>query len=157
MCVCVLNACMYVRMGAGGCAAAAGPVERVYLSAPIVAIRGKEANLTAVVWPSHSRTLTFFWWFDNSSEVRSFSSSHYCPHSFCPVCCSLLRPLDILVLLFTKRKSTELSHKSCKMRLRVTGLCLPGGFKMMARGIYLSCSLCILQQTLIIQYVKTCV
>uniref|UniRef100_A0A3B5AL67 VPS10 domain-containing receptor SorCS3-like n=1 Tax=Stegastes partitus TaxID=144197 RepID=A0A3B5AL67_9TELE len=44
------------------------PVERVYLSAPIVAIRGKEANLTAVVWPSHPRTLTFFWWFDNSSE-----------------------------------------------------------------------------------------
>uniref|UniRef100_A0A8C4HZL4 Sortilin related VPS10 domain containing receptor 3b n=1 Tax=Dicentrarchus labrax TaxID=13489 RepID=A0A8C4HZL4_DICLA len=44
------------------------PVERVYLSAPIVAIRGKEANLTAVVWPSHTRTLTFFWWFDNSSE-----------------------------------------------------------------------------------------
>ncbi|XP_031612707.1 VPS10 domain-containing receptor SorCS3 [Oreochromis aureus] len=44
------------------------PLERVYLSAPIVAIRGKEANLTAVVWPSHTRTLTFFWWFDNSSE-----------------------------------------------------------------------------------------
>uniref|UniRef100_A0A3Q3MYC9 Sortilin related VPS10 domain containing receptor 3b n=1 Tax=Mastacembelus armatus TaxID=205130 RepID=A0A3Q3MYC9_9TELE len=44
------------------------PVERVYLSAPIVAIKGKEANLTAVVWPSHTRTLTFFWWFDNSSE-----------------------------------------------------------------------------------------
>ncbi|XP_075894513.1 VPS10 domain-containing receptor SorCS3 [Nelusetta ayraudi] len=44
------------------------PVERVYLSAPIVAIQGKEANLTVVVWPSHSRTLTFFWWFDNSSE-----------------------------------------------------------------------------------------
>uniref|UniRef100_A0AAX7SEW5 PKD domain-containing protein n=1 Tax=Astatotilapia calliptera TaxID=8154 RepID=A0AAX7SEW5_ASTCA len=44
------------------------PLERVYLSAPIVAVRGKEANLTAVVWPSHTRTLTFFWWFDNSSE-----------------------------------------------------------------------------------------
>nr|XP_020486526.1 VPS10 domain-containing receptor SorCS3-like [Labrus bergylta] len=44
------------------------PVERVYLSAPIVAISGKEANLTAVVWPSHTRILTFFWWFDNSSE-----------------------------------------------------------------------------------------
>ncbi|KAM4607452.1 VPS10 domain-containing receptor SorCS3-like [Polymixia lowei] len=43
------------------------PVERVYLSAPIVAISGKEANLTAVVWPIHSRTLTFFWWFENSS------------------------------------------------------------------------------------------
>ncbi|XP_041866105.1 VPS10 domain-containing receptor SorCS3 [Melanotaenia boesemani] len=44
------------------------PVEHVYLSAPIVAIRGKAANLTAVVWPSHTRTLTFFWWFNNSSE-----------------------------------------------------------------------------------------
>lgn len=55
-------------------AIASGPVERVYLSAPIVAIQGKEANLTVVVWPSHSRTLTFFWWFDNSSEVRIFSS-----------------------------------------------------------------------------------
>uniref|UniRef100_A0A3B3BJH2 Sortilin related VPS10 domain containing receptor 3b n=1 Tax=Oryzias melastigma TaxID=30732 RepID=A0A3B3BJH2_ORYME len=49
------------------------PVERIYLSAPIVTIRGKAANLTAVAWPSHSRTLTFFWWFDNSSEVRSCS------------------------------------------------------------------------------------
>nr|XP_046209850.1 VPS10 domain-containing receptor SorCS3-like isoform X2 [Oncorhynchus gorbuscha] len=44
------------------------PVERVYLSAPIVAIRKKGANLTAVVWPVHQRTLTFFWWFENSSE-----------------------------------------------------------------------------------------
>ncbi|KAM4729431.1 VPS10 domain-containing receptor SorCS3-like [Anableps anableps] len=44
------------------------PVDRVYLSAPIVAIREKAANLTAVVWPSHTRTLTFFWWFENSSE-----------------------------------------------------------------------------------------
>ncbi|XP_054654602.1 VPS10 domain-containing receptor SorCS3 isoform X2 [Dunckerocampus dactyliophorus] len=44
------------------------PVERVYLSAPIVAVRGKETNLTALVWPSHIRTLTFFWWIANSSE-----------------------------------------------------------------------------------------
>ncbi|XP_037535849.1 VPS10 domain-containing receptor SorCS3 [Nematolebias whitei] len=44
------------------------PVEHMYFSIPIVAIRGKAANLTAVVWPSHTRTLTFFWWFDNSSE-----------------------------------------------------------------------------------------
>ncbi|MEQ2281971.1 hypothetical protein AMECASPLE_035787, partial [Ameca splendens] len=44
------------------------PVDRVYLSAPIVAIREKATNLTAVVWPSHTRTLTFFWWFENSSE-----------------------------------------------------------------------------------------
>ncbi|XP_057704524.1 VPS10 domain-containing receptor SorCS3 isoform X1 [Corythoichthys intestinalis] len=44
------------------------PVERVYLSAPLVAVRGKESNLTAVVWPNHIRTLTFFWWIANSSE-----------------------------------------------------------------------------------------
>ncbi|XP_077437651.1 VPS10 domain-containing receptor SorCS3 isoform X1 [Vanacampus margaritifer] len=44
------------------------PVERVYLSVPLVAVRGKESNLTAVVWPSHIRTLTFFWWIANSSE-----------------------------------------------------------------------------------------
>lgn len=67
-----------VHVGACGCIhllkhacprVASGPVERVYLSAPVVAVKGKEANLTVVVWPSHTRTLTFFWWFDNSSEV----------------------------------------------------------------------------------------
>uniref|UniRef100_A0AAV2JPK1 PKD domain-containing protein n=1 Tax=Knipowitschia caucasica TaxID=637954 RepID=A0AAV2JPK1_KNICA len=44
------------------------PVERIYLFAPIVTVRGKEANLSVLVWPNHTRTLTFFWWFDNSSE-----------------------------------------------------------------------------------------
>ncbi|KAG7463022.1 hypothetical protein MATL_G00190840 [Megalops atlanticus] len=44
------------------------PVERVHLSAPFVAIKNKEVNLTAVVWPSHSRTAAFFWWFGNSTE-----------------------------------------------------------------------------------------
>uniref|UniRef100_A0A8C6TQ09 Sortilin related VPS10 domain containing receptor 3b n=1 Tax=Neogobius melanostomus TaxID=47308 RepID=A0A8C6TQ09_9GOBI len=44
------------------------PVERIYLSAPIVTLRGKEANLSVMVWPNHTRTLTFFWWLDNSSE-----------------------------------------------------------------------------------------
>ncbi|XP_077586040.1 VPS10 domain-containing receptor SorCS3-like [Stigmatopora nigra] len=44
------------------------PVERIYLSAPLVAFRGKESNLTVVVWPSHVRTLTFFWWLANSTE-----------------------------------------------------------------------------------------
>ncbi len=99
---------------------ASGPVEHVYLSAPIVAIRGKEANLTAVVWPSHTRTLTFFWWFDNSSEVRSLSShSHYCStHTICPVYCSFFpfshSSLDVLVLLFTKCKSSFLTnHVKC--------------------------------------------
>lgn len=64
---------MYKWICVGVCVTASGPVERIYLSAPIVTIRGKAANLTAVAWPSHSRTLTFFWWFDNSSEVRSCS------------------------------------------------------------------------------------
>uniref|UniRef100_A0A3P8XQX1 PKD domain-containing protein n=1 Tax=Esox lucius TaxID=8010 RepID=A0A3P8XQX1_ESOLU len=44
------------------------PVEHVYLSAPIVAIVKNEVNLTAVVWPVYQRILTFFWWFENSSE-----------------------------------------------------------------------------------------
>lgn len=70
--------CMHTCVCGGVCVSASGPVERIYLSAPIVAVRGKEANLSVVVWPSHTRTLTFFWWFDNSSEVRNFSSHSHC-------------------------------------------------------------------------------
>ncbi|RXM27121.1 VPS10 domain-containing receptor SorCS3 [Acipenser ruthenus] len=44
------------------------PVEHIHLSVPIVAIKKKEVNLTAVVWPSHSRTITYFWWFENNTE-----------------------------------------------------------------------------------------
>nr|XP_055027995.1 VPS10 domain-containing receptor SorCS3 isoform X1 [Misgurnus anguillicaudatus] len=44
------------------------PVERVFLSAPVVVTRGREANLTAVLWPSQPRTATFYWWFNNSTE-----------------------------------------------------------------------------------------
>ncbi|KAG9345911.1 hypothetical protein JZ751_007725, partial [Albula glossodonta] len=44
------------------------PVEHVHLLAPFVAIKNKGVNLTAVVWPSHSRTVTYFWWFGNSTE-----------------------------------------------------------------------------------------
>ncbi|XP_041123458.1 VPS10 domain-containing receptor SorCS3-like [Polyodon spathula] len=44
------------------------PVERIHLSVPIVVIKNKEVNLTAMVWPSHSRTITYFWWFENSTE-----------------------------------------------------------------------------------------
>ncbi|XP_063064698.1 VPS10 domain-containing receptor SorCS3-like [Engraulis encrasicolus] len=43
-------------------------VEHVQLLAPFVVIQNKEVNLTAVVWPSRSRTLTYFWWLGNSSE-----------------------------------------------------------------------------------------
>ncbi|KAK1166672.1 VPS10 domain-containing receptor SorCS3-like isoform X1 [Acipenser oxyrinchus oxyrinchus] len=44
------------------------PVEHIHLSVPFVAIKNKEVNLTAVVWPSHSRTITYFWWFENNTE-----------------------------------------------------------------------------------------
>uniref|UniRef100_A0A674DI52 VPS10 domain-containing receptor SorCS3-like n=1 Tax=Salmo trutta TaxID=8032 RepID=A0A674DI52_SALTR len=44
------------------------PVEHVQLLAPFVAIKNKEVNLTAVVWPIHSRTVTYFWWLGNSTE-----------------------------------------------------------------------------------------
>lgn len=50
-----------------------GPVERIFLSAPVVVNRGKEANLTAVLWPSQPRTATFYWWFNNSTEVQTLS------------------------------------------------------------------------------------
>ncbi|XP_034043251.1 VPS10 domain-containing receptor SorCS3 [Thalassophryne amazonica] len=44
------------------------PVEHVQLLAPFVAIRNKEVNITAVVLPTHSRTVTYFWWLSNSTE-----------------------------------------------------------------------------------------
>ncbi|XP_035255451.1 VPS10 domain-containing receptor SorCS3-like isoform X1 [Anguilla anguilla] len=44
------------------------PVARIHLSAPFVAVRNTEVNLTAVVWPSQPRTAAFFWWFGNSTE-----------------------------------------------------------------------------------------
>ncbi|XP_062866910.1 VPS10 domain-containing receptor SorCS3 [Trichomycterus rosablanca] len=43
-------------------------VEQVQLLSPFVVIKNKEVNLTAVVWPSHSRTLTYFWWLGNNTE-----------------------------------------------------------------------------------------
>lgn len=100
---------------------AAGPLERIYLSAPIVAIRGKEANLTAVVWPIHTRTLTFFWWFDNSSEVRrvSFSFS-YAQHSSAHA--HSIYPFYILHCHLQSKSINlrRLPHKSCKKGQHVT-------------------------------------
>ncbi|XP_041694252.2 VPS10 domain-containing receptor SorCS3-like [Coregonus clupeaformis] len=43
-------------------------VEHVQLLAQFVAIKNKEVHLTAVVWPIHSRTLSYFWWLGNSTE-----------------------------------------------------------------------------------------
>uniref|UniRef100_A0A8C5HSJ0 VPS10 domain-containing receptor SorCS3-like n=1 Tax=Gouania willdenowi TaxID=441366 RepID=A0A8C5HSJ0_GOUWI len=44
------------------------PVEHVQLLAPFVVIRNKEVNITALVLPSHPRTVTYFWWLGNNSE-----------------------------------------------------------------------------------------
>uniref|UniRef100_A0A7N5P9H1 Sortilin related VPS10 domain containing receptor 3 n=1 Tax=Ailuropoda melanoleuca TaxID=9646 RepID=A0A7N5P9H1_AILME len=40
----------------------------VHLRVPFVAIRNKEVNISAVVWPSQLGTLTYFWWFGNSTK-----------------------------------------------------------------------------------------
>ncbi|XP_055363820.1 VPS10 domain-containing receptor SorCS3 isoform X5 [Betta splendens] len=44
------------------------PLEHVQLVAPFVVIKNKEVNITAVVLPSHTRTVTYFWWLGNNSE-----------------------------------------------------------------------------------------
>ncbi|KAL4625023.1 VPS10 domain-containing receptor SorCS3-like [Arapaima gigas] len=44
------------------------PVERLHLSAPVVALQNTEVNMTALVWPVHSRMVTYFWWIGNSTE-----------------------------------------------------------------------------------------
>ncbi|XP_036971360.1 VPS10 domain-containing receptor SorCS3 [Acanthopagrus latus] len=44
------------------------PVEHVQLLTPFVVIRNKEVNITAAVLPSHSRTVTYFWWLGNNTE-----------------------------------------------------------------------------------------
>lgn len=46
-----------------------GPVEHVQLLTPFVVIRNKEVNITAVALPSHPRTVTYFWWLGNNTEV----------------------------------------------------------------------------------------
>ncbi|XP_053708942.1 VPS10 domain-containing receptor SorCS3 isoform X2 [Synchiropus splendidus] len=44
------------------------PVEHVQLLSPFVVIRKREVNITALVLPSHSRTITYFWWLGNNTE-----------------------------------------------------------------------------------------
>ncbi|XP_075071834.1 VPS10 domain-containing receptor SorCS3 isoform X2 [Mixophyes fleayi] len=44
------------------------PVEHVHLRVPFVAIRNKEVNVSAMVWPSHPGTLTYFWWIGNNTK-----------------------------------------------------------------------------------------
>uniref|UniRef100_G3PV98 PKD domain-containing protein n=1 Tax=Gasterosteus aculeatus aculeatus TaxID=481459 RepID=G3PV98_GASAC len=59
------------------------PVEHVRLIAPFVVIKNKEVNITAVALPSHSRTVTYFWWLDNNTEpviTLDASISHTFPN-----------------------------------------------------------------------------
>uniref|UniRef100_A0A672Z6S4 Sortilin related VPS10 domain containing receptor 1 n=1 Tax=Sphaeramia orbicularis TaxID=375764 RepID=A0A672Z6S4_9TELE len=44
-------------------------LEYIHLSAPFVALRNKEVNLTAVLWPSQVGTVTYIWWIGNNTEV----------------------------------------------------------------------------------------
>ncbi|XP_016890793.1 VPS10 domain-containing receptor SorCS1 isoform X4 [Cynoglossus semilaevis] len=43
-------------------------LEHIHLSAPFVAVRNKEVNLTAVLWPSQVGTVTYIWWIGNNTE-----------------------------------------------------------------------------------------
>nr|XP_057913514.1 VPS10 domain-containing receptor SorCS1 isoform X2 [Doryrhamphus excisus] len=43
-------------------------LEYIHLSAPFVAVRNKEVNLTAVLWPSQVGTATYIWWIGNNTE-----------------------------------------------------------------------------------------
>uniref|UniRef100_A0A8D3D9D3 PKD domain-containing protein n=1 Tax=Scophthalmus maximus TaxID=52904 RepID=A0A8D3D9D3_SCOMX len=44
-------------------------LEYIHLSAPFVAVRNKEVNLTAVLWPSQVGTVTYIWWIGNNTEL----------------------------------------------------------------------------------------
>ncbi|KAF7216645.1 transcript variant X4 [Nothobranchius furzeri] len=43
-------------------------LEHIHLSAPFVALKNKEVNLTAVLWPSQVGTVTYIWWIGNNTE-----------------------------------------------------------------------------------------
>nr|XP_019939359.1 PREDICTED: VPS10 domain-containing receptor SorCS1-like [Paralichthys olivaceus] len=43
-------------------------LEYIHLSAPFVAVKNKEVNLTAVLWPSQVGTVTYIWWIGNNTE-----------------------------------------------------------------------------------------
>lgn len=60
-----------------------GPVEHVQLLTPFVVIRNKEVNITALVLPSHSRTVTYFWWLGNNTEVILPRTQFQIVHTLC--------------------------------------------------------------------------
>uniref|UniRef100_A0A4W6BRS1 PKD domain-containing protein n=1 Tax=Lates calcarifer TaxID=8187 RepID=A0A4W6BRS1_LATCA len=59
-----------------------GQLEYIHLSAPFVAVRNKEVNLTAVLWPSQVGTVTYIWWIGNNTEpVITLEGSIACTFS----------------------------------------------------------------------------
>lgn len=46
-----------------------GQLEQIQLSAPSVVVKNKVVNLTTVLRPSNVGTVTYYWWFDNKTEV----------------------------------------------------------------------------------------
>lgn len=48
-----------------------GQLDYIHLSAPFVAVKNKEVNLTAVLWPSQVGTVTYIWWIGNNTEVNT--------------------------------------------------------------------------------------
>lgn len=53
-----------------------GQLEQVQLLSPTVVVKNKAVNLTTVLRPSNVGTVTYYWWFDNKTEVSlAFSFS----------------------------------------------------------------------------------
>jgi len=52
------------------CFLSKGQLEQVQLSAPLVVVKDKAVNFTTALRPSDVGTVTYFWWFDNKTEVR---------------------------------------------------------------------------------------
>lgn len=51
------------------CCFTKGQLEQVQLLAPSVVVKNKAVNLTTVLQPSNVGTVTYYWWFDNKTEV----------------------------------------------------------------------------------------
>lgn len=53
-----------------------GQLEQVHLSAPSVVVKNKAVSLTTVLRPSNVGTVSYYWWFNNKTEVSfTYSSS----------------------------------------------------------------------------------
>lgn len=64
-----------------------------------MAVRNKEVNLTAVLWPSQVGTVTYIWWIENNTEVLFHSRLSYFSLGiyFSYACAQLSRLLTVLL------------------------------------------------------------